>query len=227
MSRSSGSGFAPPRRARPAESSKSVFKNFFKELTIPFAGLAIALTIAVAGFLASFQDRTHKTETEVRSLAQYEAVKRQLDDQLYRLGDAQATLHRSQEIQEELQRAIDKARKDKVVLSYREGLDPADRQALERIAQTQQDLDKRLSSLEGALMASPERAVSVPILKQQVTDLEERDKGEHDAIHGEIGRQSTLMIWFFGSMVTLILGVGGLFFNVFKHQTDKARGQQA
>jgi len=93
-------------------------------------------------------------------------------------------------------------------------LDPADRQSIEEIKVAEAKLDGRLGALETALMASPEKAVAVPMLKQEIDSLQDRTHSDLDGIRGEIGRLFTLTQWFIGLMFTIALGMFGLSFNL-------------
>jgi hypothetical protein len=104
-------------------------------------------------------------------------------------------------------------------------LDPADRQSIADIKDAEAKLDARLSSLETSIMATPEKAVAVPMLKQQVDALQDRTHSDLDGIRGEIGRLFTLTQWFIGLMFTIALGMFGLSFNLRKAalpQSEKA-----
>jgi hypothetical protein len=95
-------------------------------------------------------------------------------------------------------------------------LDLKDRQKIDGIVQSQSNLDARMSVLENSLMASPEKAVAVPILKQQLDSLQDRTHSDLDGIRSEIGRLFTLTQWFIGLMFTIALGMFGLSFNLRK-----------
>src|SRR5579863_4228638 len=95
-------------------------------------------------------------------------------------------------------------------------LEPKDRQSIEEIKSAQARLDARLASLESSIMATPEKAIAVPMLRQQVDALQDRTRGDLDSIRGEIGRLFTLTQWFIGLMFTIALGMFGLSFNLRK-----------
>lgn len=95
-------------------------------------------------------------------------------------------------------------------------LSPTDRQSIADIKDAEARLDVRLSSLETSIMSTPEKAVAVPMLKQQVDALQDRTHSDLDGIRGEIGRLFTLTQWFIGLMFTIALGMFGLSFNLRK-----------
>jgi hypothetical protein len=120
-----------------------------------------------------------------------------------------------------MQQAFLQAARRKGAVVYKEGLSPGDRARLQKLAATQDDLGRQLAVLDDAIMQTPEKAVAIPVLKQQISDLEDKYRGDNDAMHAEMGHLYTMMSIFFGSMVALIVGVGGLFFNIFKHRSDR------
>jgi len=89
-------------------------------------------------------------------------------------------------------------------------LSPADRQSLDEVKNDEGRLDARLSALEAALMTTPEKAIAVPMLKEQVDTLQDRTRSDLDNIRGEIARLFTLTQWFIGLMFTIALGVFGI-----------------
>ena len=101
-----------------------------------------------------------------------------------------------------------------------EGLSVADRQAIDQVKRSTEDQRLRISILENALLQTPEKALAVPLLRQQLIDIEDKDKGDSDNIHGEINRLYGMMQWFLGLMITLIIGVGGLVANSFSRRQN-------
>lgn len=95
--------------------------------------------------------------------------------------------------------------------------------ALDDLSKSNQDLKQRLAALETAIVQTPEKAISLPLLRQQLTDMQDKSKGDSDALHGEIGRLYGIMQWFLGLMVTLIIGVGTLAANSFRQSGEKRR----
>jgi hypothetical protein len=89
-------------------------------------------------------------------------------------------------------------------------LDPADRQGINELKSSEAKLDARLSSLENALLTSPEKAVALPMMRQELDDLQGRTHSDIDGIRGEIGRLFALTQWFIGLMFTLALGLFGI-----------------
>ena len=89
-------------------------------------------------------------------------------------------------------------------------LSPVNRHQLDAVKDSQDSLQQRLGALQGALTATPEKAVAVSILRQQFQDSQERTRGDLDALRGELGRLFTLTHWFIGLMFTIALGVLGM-----------------
>jgi septal ring factor EnvC (AmiA/AmiB activator) len=101
----------------------------------------------------------------------------------------------------------------------------SEQQALSTVEASQKELDRRLSSLEGALLQSPEKAIALPLLRQQLSDIQEKNRGDEDHINGEINRLYGMMQWFLGLMITLIIGVGGLVVNSFRQSSERRHNQ--
>jgi hypothetical protein len=143
--------------------------------------------------------------------------------QLDRLKESnEASIKSLQDVRKSLEE-YEQVQRARGIVQYKEGLSPADREALDRAVKIQQDMDKRLSALEATILETPEKAVALPLIRQQLSDMEGSNKQDVDAVHGEISRLSTIMVWCFGAMVTLLVATGALLYNVFKHQTDAAR----
>ena len=101
------------------------------------------------------------------------------------------------------------------------GLAAADRQAISNVETANRGMDQRLAALESALLQTPEKAVALPLLRQQLSDVQDKNKGDSDSLHGEINRLYGMMQWFLGLMMTLIIGVGGLAVNSFRQSSEK------
>ena len=72
-------------------------------------------------------------------------------------------------------------------------------------------------------MESPEKAVGLPMLRQQLVDAQDRMRGDFDNIHGEIARLYTMLQWFLGLMIPLIVAVGGMVLSTFKGPEKPAK----
>lgn len=99
--------------------------------------------------------------------------------------------------------------------------DQPDKNPLDNLEKSNRELDQRMDALETAILQTPEKAVSLPLLRQQLLDMQDKDKGESDALHGEIGRLYGIMQWFLGLMITIIIGVGSMAINSFRQGADR------
>jgi hypothetical protein len=108
-------------------------------------------------------------------------------------------------LQESLARALEKGAKIQAG-----GLTPQERETLSQTAAAASQLDKRMAALETAILQTPEKAVAIPLLRQQLVDLQDRTHRDVDGVRGEIGRLYTMLQWLLGLMVTIIIGIGGL-----------------
>ncbi len=98
-----------------------------------------------------------------------------------------------------------------------------DKKLTDDIEKSNRDLEQRMSALETAIIQTPEKAVSLPLIRQQLVDMQDKDKGESDALHGEIGRLFGIMQWFLGLMITIIIGVASMAINSFRQGGEKGK----
>lgn len=180
------------------------------------AALSVALVGTIFAFVQLRQDRTQREHSYFAMTS---------DDQLrrqeFQISALTAKLDVAMKATDDLQHAIAANAHNHVSDNSPNGLTVADRQSLDRAEKADADLDKRLSALEGALLQSPEKAIAVPLLHQQLTDIEDKNKGDAENIHGEINRLYGMMQWFLGLMITLIIGVGGLVANSFRQGAER------
>jgi hypothetical protein len=89
-------------------------------------------------------------------------------------------------------------------------LSPTDQQTLQEAKANGDQLRSRLASLEAALLVTPEKSVALPMLKQQMDMLQDRNRTDVDGLRGEMGRLFTLVQWCIGLMFTIGLAVLGI-----------------
>jgi hypothetical protein len=78
-------------------------------------------------------------------------------------------------------------------------------------------VDDRLGKLEKAILDDPEKALSIPILRNDIAATKTAYGSEMNALRGEIARIYDLNKWFVGLMFSMALGIIGLAItNVFK-----------
>jgi hypothetical protein len=74
-----------------------------------------------------------------------------------------------------------------------------------------QQLDERMKRLEDAISAAPDKALSIPMLRKDVDQLESTVAANRTASLEELGRMSTFNVWFLGLIgtlgVTLMIGM--------------------
>jgi hypothetical protein len=174
------------------------------------SGLATMVGL-VAAVLTSYQ-WTFKGNDE-RKIAEYSRMMALENEK--KAQEAEVKLQELEVSNRAIQQALETLRHSGKVIKFA-SLDPADRQRIDEIGTAQSKLEGRLSALESALMTSPEKAVAVPMLKQEIDGLQDRTRSDLDGIRGEIGRLFTLTQWFIGLMFTIALGMFGLSFNLRK-----------
>jgi len=199
---------------------KAVYERYKRRRYILLSSVSIAIALfgTTAGFFSTLSDRSHNL-FEYSSDARTRA---QLEYQAAELARAQDQLHQVIVASEETQQNMIEASRRKGSVLYKEGLSPEDKERLRKIEDGQTELGTRLGALESTILETPEKAVSVPVLKQQIGDLQDKYRSDNDAMHAELGRMYTMMSIFFGSMVALIVGISGLFFSIFKHRSDRS-----
>lgn len=69
---------------------------------------------------------------------------------------------------------------------------------------------KRMDSLEQALIDNPTKALSVPLLRQDLENLKENYQQDLSAYAKQIDRVYDQNKWFIGLMVTMVIGLFGL-----------------
>lgn len=182
------------------------------------AALAVTLVGSVTAFVQLRLERSHRDESVyvVDSLERLHDQDRQIAALTERLD---AVIKSNEELQKSVGAVGVKGGSSHTVVD----LSIADRQALDQAKQSAADLNQRITTLESALLQTPEKALAVPLLRQQLVDIEDKDKGDSESIHGEIGRLYGMMQWFLGLMITLIIGVGGLVANSFRQNSDRNR----
>jgi hypothetical protein len=90
------------------------------------------------------------------------------------------------------------------------GLMTEERRSLNQLLVNQTQLSNRMSALEGALINSPEKALALPLMKQQLVDTQDRVRSDIDGMRAEFGRLFTTVQWALGLIITVILGLAGL-----------------
>jgi hypothetical protein len=204
-----------------ADNKWIIISNRVRGLFPSMVALSVALLGTVGAFIATTlvrqtQDSYKRDQFERLELLEIEGKQ---------ASEQQAAVRRELEqsivASKALQSSLMQAARSKGVVVYSQGLSPADRQELSSVLNSQSNLDKRLSSLEDALSVSPEKAIALPLMKQQIADMQEKNRGDIDNVHGEVGRLYSMMQWFLGLMATLIVGVGGLIVNNLRQRVEK------
>jgi hypothetical protein len=165
----------------------------------------------VAAVFSSRNERYRAAEQDYQTI-QGQRLALQQSEQFERTNKELADLRMTNAA---IMKSLEQVRKSGKAISF-SNLDPTDRQSIEEIRTAETKLDARLGGLETSIMASPEKAVALPMLKQQLDSLQDRTHSDLDGIRGEIGRLFTLTQWFIGLMFTIALGMFGLSFNLRK-----------
>jgi hypothetical protein len=187
-----------------------------REVLLSSISIALALLLTVSGLFVTLNGRGNFAND-----ANDARLRDEIRTQTIALQKAREEVDRSLMESRVMQDTFFKAARQRGTVLYKEGLSPQDREQIDKISAAQDDLSGQLTRLNDAILQTPEKAAAIPVLKQQISDLQDKYRGDNDAMHAEIGRLYTMMSIFFGSMVALIVGVGGLFFSIFKQRSDR------
>jgi hypothetical protein len=72
-----------------------------------------------------------------------------------------------------------------------------------------QGIEKRLSALEAAILESPERALSIPLLRKEVVDSSKRSEEYRLSIRTEIDRLYEQQKWMLGGIGAVLVAIAG------------------
>lgn len=171
---------------------------------------ALATILGLIAAVVSSYELKYKSDDELRQSDQNRMFAIQQRAQIEQANDE---IHELRMTNESILQSLKQLKRSgkSVTLST---LDPSDRQKIDEIASAQRILDTRLSGLEAAILTTPEKAVAVPMLKQEVDSLQDRTRSDLDGIRSEISRLFALTQWFIGLMFTIALGMFGLSFNL-------------
>jgi hypothetical protein len=168
------------------------------------------------GTIAAFLSYSGMRYTSYNQMRQEEETSILAHQQHEQLERADREINELQTMNQAILKSLDQIKHSGKTVTFGT-LNPSDRQSIDEIKSAQLKLDTRLSTLETSIMASPEKALAVPMLKQQIDSLQDRTHNDLEGIRGEIGRLFTLTQWFIALMFTIALGMFGLAFNIRKH----------
>jgi hypothetical protein len=213
---------AESRRAREAQWAEDKRRSYLRRrwtLLASSVSIAVALGGVVTSFFTVVEQKRRGDYASESVAAAVDASRRAAQSEASRLAMEVERLRASNAaIQESLAQAIGKGAKVQIG-----GLTPQERDTLSQTATIAGQLDKRMLALETAILQTPEKAVAVPLLRQQLIDLQDRTHGDVDGVRGEISRLYTMLQWLLGLMVTIIIGVGGLIANSLRQIGERKR----
>jgi hypothetical protein len=208
-------------------------KNFFNLAMVVTATLAAGL--AVNALVDTFSPWLHPP-----TLSSEAERRRQVIDLQYRQALAQHDADRARQVAErlhlqqqqvEIELARLAARTGKPlataataklasdVAELRGNLDNETRHA-EEIEARLKVLDRRFSGLESAIMADPQKAVAIPLLRRDFDALQQQTAHDFETVHGENNRLYDLMKLLIGLMGLISFGLlGTAVGSVFKRDT--------
>ncbi len=194
-----------PSRERKTPQTQALLRKL-TSFGLPLVAALIAMFGAlVAGFLG-YSGTKQQREAALSELRQREMAERNA-------AFAEQSRLQVQELQrqvEMLQRALQNASRPTNGGGQRAELSPVDRHFLDELKVGQDQLSTRMGTLENVLANTPEKALALPMLRQQVDSLQDRTHSDLEGVRGEIGRLFTLTQWFIALMFTIALGVFGL-----------------
>jgi DNA repair exonuclease SbcCD ATPase subunit len=72
------------------------------------------------------------------------------------------------------------------------------------------DINSRLKKLEDAILESPEKALSVPLLRKEIEAIDSTMGEKFSSTQNEINRVYDMSKWLFGLMITMVVSILGL-----------------
>ncbi|WP_425969089.1 hypothetical protein [Aeromonas dhakensis] len=75
------------------------------------------------------------------------------------------------------------------------------------------EIEKRITSLEAAILASPEKSLAVPILRKDIDNISEQTKSQVLDLKARIDQTYEIYKWLIGLLITVVIGVLGLVLN--------------
>lgn len=184
---------------------------------LTFATASTAVVALLGSIIAWFELGHDQKNSEVNAIVH----QADLNAMQARLTALQAQAKLAEQSTTDLKSALSQYQRALESGKSHSGLSLADHQELARVESSNSNLDKRLSALEEALSDSPEKALSVPLLRQQMVDAQEKSKGEAEALQADLSRLYGQMQWFFGLMITTTLSVTGLALNAFRQAAER------
>jgi chromosome segregation ATPase len=185
--------------------------RFSRVLT--FTTVMIGIFGGLAAYLSTIrqaeQERAAKTYQIQSQLEAITAANKNAERAVKQLAD-------SERINDEMRRLISQLSKPTGGPRHFQPPNPVQEQEIAQLKAEQDALRNRLASLEGALQATPEKAVALPLLGQQVSDLRGETQRDIDSIHADIGSLFTISEWAIGLTVTLTLGLASLFLAIYR-----------
>jgi hypothetical protein len=91
-------------------------------------------------------------------------------------------------------------------------LNPADLQRLNTVLEEQHVLDNRLKVLENAISTDPAKALSVPLLRKDIDELQTTQNNSALILNAEVTRLYNFVLGFFGLIITVSITFLGLTF---------------
>lgn len=72
------------------------------------------------------------------------------------------------------------------------------------------NVERRLRSIETGIVETPEKALSVPLLRRDVTALSDTYKADQQSLRSDVERLYTIIIWLLGTVMAVAISVIGV-----------------
>jgi len=177
-------------------------------------------TLVVATAVLVYSYTTRRTEvTRARTLS--------ITDQL---KDLSAEINKQKQIAADLQAQTERTLQASASLtksnenrSYLEAFSVK----VSELTSRQDAISKRMEALEGSLLNTPEKALALPLLRQQLSDSQDGEKNDVTSLRAEIGGVQTTANWALGLLITLIISLFGLLgIQFFRKPLDEFRDSE-
>jgi hypothetical protein len=153
-----------------------------------FAALAALLGVVGVGvsLFQLLQDRPLPSTDEIPPPIVLQ-IRRELENLKSELSESRATVLALQKPSSEIGLSTEQAKITSTIVSF----------------------EKRLSAIESAILESPERALSIPLIRKDVGDLSKRSEEFRSTVKAEIDRLYEQQKWMLGGIGTVLLAITG------------------
>jgi hypothetical protein len=164
-----------------------------------FVTILAALVATLSYFAATFKDQQQLQRNAALAVDRSRILESQLIEQQKRADQINETLQRSlQEISNAVGKVPDSPESLRQIAILQ--------QSISRLNTSFTKLSSQMDVINNALMTTPEKALTVPLLQKDVADLKTQTNRDIDALRGEMTRGYDLNRWLIGLILAALIG---------------------